>query len=73
MTASKIVHRIRTGLFYDMSQTKKNCYYLDFLTILMANLLVTYGTKALSMILLIIHCNFLIQIRADLNTTKSDV
>ena len=46
MPASSIIHRIRTCLFCDMSQTIKNCHSLDFLTILMANLLVTYGTKA---------------------------
>lgn len=58
MPVSNTLHRIRTGQYYNMSQTIKHCS-LDLLTILMVNLLVTYGTNALTIIVLIIFNNFL--------------
>ena len=51
MPVSYIIHRVRTGLYYDMSQAIKYNRSLDLMTILMVNCLMSYGTSALSIII----------------------
>ena len=47
MPVSYIIHRVRSGLYYDMSQAIKYNHSLDLMTVLMVNLLFSLGTSAL--------------------------
>ena len=71
-TASNIIHRIRTGLFYDMSQTIKKLLLSRFFDNTDGKSACDVWNKSFIHYLSIIHCNFFIQVRADLTTTKSD-
>lgn len=51
MPVNSVTHRIRTGLY---NGAKKNNEFLNLLTILMVNLLLKFGPKSISLIILIL-------------------
>lgn len=72
MPVNSVTHRIRTGLY---NGAKKNNEFLNLLTILMVNLLLKFGPKSISLIILILcilPTYTTIMLRNNQNSPKSN-